>query len=129
MDVTIDHRSGVQMEYHHEAFDSEGEKPHDVIDALWKRSAAVDDDLDPRAEKEAEEHGRMMRILVAEMRSRQTVVTSDDFDGEVNRRDQYLQNALQWNLAAHTEKRIGSGASKRRTPAFVGLPSSCSYKT
>lgn len=108
------------MKYHHEAFDGEGEKSHDVIDALRKWSATMDENLDPRAEKEAKEHGRMVCILVVEMRHRQTVVTGDDFNGEVNRGDQYLQNALQWNLAGHTPTRIGGGASKRR---------SCSYET
>ena len=102
MNVTIDHRSSVQMKYHHETFDGEGKKSHDVIDALRKWSATMHEDLDPRAEKEAEEHGRMMSILIAEIRSRQTVVTGDDFNGEVNRCDQYFQNTLQWNLAGHT---------------------------
>ena len=130
MDVTVDHRSSVQMEYHHEAFDGEGEKSHDVIDALGKWSAAMDEDLDPRAEKEAEEHGCMMGILVAEMRPWQTVVTGDDFNGEVNRCDQYFQNTLHWNLAGHAQTGIGGRASKRRTPVYVTLlPSSCSYIT
>ena len=48
----------------------------------------------PRTEKEAEKHGGMMRIFIAEVRSRESVITRNQFDRKMDGSDENFDDTL-----------------------------------